>query len=81
MRESLGLRRMASFAASNSGPNDVERFEMAYETVDDVDAWVGGLAKPNINGGLVGELFGHILHDQFTCLKKGDPLFSQVTWT
>ena len=44
----------------------------AYDTVDDIDLWVGGLAEDHVPGASVGELVQTILVDQFTRLRDGD---------
>ena len=38
----------------------------------DMDAFVGGLAEDHVEGGSVGELFAHIISDQFFRLRNGD---------
>ena len=40
-----------------------------------LDLWVGGLAEDPLPGALVGELFHHILTEQFTALRDGDRLW------
>ena len=43
-----------------------------YDSVNDVDLWVGGLAEPHASGAVVGETFQKIIADQFTRLRDGD---------
>ena len=38
----------------------------------DMDAFVGGLAEDHVEGGTIGELFAHIIGDQFFRLRNGD---------
>ncbi|WP_186826980.1 peroxidase family protein [Shimia ponticola] len=49
-----------------------------YDTVHDIDLWVGGLAEDNIDGTLMGPLFSHILTDQFMRTAQGDETFNQL---
>ena len=71
-REWLGMGRAATFADISSDPEVQERLAEAYETVDQVDLWVGGLAEDKVKGGMVGPVFYHILRDQFIRLRDGD---------
>ncbi len=68
----LGLAPATSFADISSNTETQAKLAEAYENVDDIDAWVGGLAEDTINGALVGELFLAILKDQFERLRDGD---------
>ncbi|KQT13242.1 hypothetical protein ASG40_19815 [Methylobacterium sp. Leaf399] len=43
--------------------------------IDRVDLWVGGLAEQHINGGVVGQTFWVVLHEQFDRLQEGDRLY------
>jgi len=43
--------------------------------IDRVDLWVGGLAESHINGGLVGQTFWIVLHEQFDRLQEGDRFY------
>ncbi len=50
-------------------------FDSVYDSVDDVDLWIGGLAEVHAGGGLVGETFRAIIADQFTRSRDGDRFF------
>ena len=78
LREALGLGRAEDFSDITSDPVLAAQLEGVYGDVDLVDAWIGGLAEDAANGGLVGELFGAIIVDQFVRLRDGDPLWSQA---
>ncbi len=56
----------------SSDPDVVAALADAYDTVDDIDIWVGGLAEDHVPGALVGELIHTVLVDQFTRLRDGD---------
>ncbi len=43
--------------------------------IDRVDLFVGGLAETHINGGVVGQTFWVILHEQLDRLQEGDRLY------
>ena len=74
-REAFGLDRKTSFAEVNSDPNVQAALASVYDTVDDIDAWVGGLAEDHVPGALVGELVQTVLADQFIRLRDGDRYF------
>ena len=71
-RVALGLAPASSFADISSNPATQAKLAEAYNNVDDMDVWVGGLAEDTIPGALVGELFLAILKDQFERLRDGD---------
>ncbi|MEZ5964319.1 MAG: peroxidase family protein [Planctomycetota bacterium] len=77
-RSDLGLRPARSFADVSSDPSVRARLAAAYETVDDVDLWVGGLAEDHVSGALVGPLFHRILSDQFERLRDADRHWYQI---
>ncbi len=43
--------------------------------IDRVDLWVGGLAEQHVNGGVVGQTFWVVLHEQFDRLQDGDRFY------
>lgn len=54
------------------GPESTDRIRQAYQSVNDIDLFVGGLAERPVIGGLVGPTFACILAQQFSNLRKGD---------
>ena len=72
LRESVGLKKVSSFSEISSNKELVAKLQKAYSSVDDVDAFVGGLAEDHVNGGSVGELFSTIISNQFTAIRDGD---------
>ncbi len=74
-RQLLGLTPYRSFEQISSTPGVAERFTSVYESVDDVDLWVGGIAEDAVNGGLLGETFNLIVSDQFQRSRDGDRFF------
>ncbi|MEM8850502.1 MAG: Hint domain-containing protein, partial [Pseudomonadota bacterium] len=49
-----------------------------YGTVHDVDLWVGGLAEDQVEGTMLGPLFGHIVSDQFVRTATADETFGTL---
>lgn len=76
-RLALGLPLRPSFAEVNSSVAVQQRLSSVYGSINDLDLWVGGLAEPAVNGGVVGETFHAILSDQFTRLRDGDRYWYQ----
>ena len=79
LREYFGLEKVTSFEEINPDPNVHEALAAVYETVDDIDAWVGGLAEADKNGAQVGPLRYHIIKDQFEALRDGDRYWYAVS--
>ena len=71
-RRDLGLEPAADFSDVSSDPATAAALAGAYESVEDIDLWVGGLAEDPVPGSMVGELFQVILVDQLTRLRDGD---------
>jgi Ca2+-binding RTX toxin-like protein len=68
---------IAAFAAVNpdiallDGPNGAK----IVKGIDRVDLWVGGLAEKHVLGGMVGQTFWVVLHEQFDRLQEGDRFY------
>lgn len=77
VRKQLGLKRKLSFAEVSSDPEVQDRLAAAYETVDDIELWIGGLSEDHVEGALVGELIHTVLVRQFTALRDGDRYWYQ----
>ena len=71
-REYMGLARVSSFAQISSKPEIQQRLANVYNSVDDIDFWIGGLAEDHQPNAMVGELFYHVLKAQFEALRDGD---------
>ncbi|WP_424097109.1 peroxidase family protein [Moorena producens] len=80
-RVELGLDPVTAFLTTDtelgitSNPEVAALFEKIYESVEDVDFWIGGISEDSFNGGLVGELFNTVISDQFTRTRDGDRFF------
>jgi len=79
VRESLGLGRAQDFEDVSSDPEIQDRLSSIYESVDDIDLWVGGLSEDSLDGSHVGELFYTIIRGQFEALRDGDRYWYEET--
>lgn len=73
-REFCGLgkvNRWQDLAQSMDG-SMAQRLSRMYNSVDDVDLFVGGVLENHLNDALVGPTFACILGEQFRRLKQGD---------
>ena len=77
LREAVGLDRAEAFSDITSDATIALRLEELYGSVDQVDAWIGGLAEDPHGNGVIGETFGTIILDQFLRIRDGDPYWSQ----
>ncbi len=71
-REAYGLDPVTSFDEITTDEDVVEALESIYDSVDEIDVFVGGLAEDHVPDAVVGELFHAVLVDQFTRLRDGD---------
>ena len=76
-RVDMGLEAVSDFADISSDPLIQSALAEAYDSVDDVDIWVGGLAEDHHRDAMVGELFFRILRKQFVALREGDRFWYQ----
>ena len=54
----------------------VDLFEAAYDSVDQIDLWVGGVSElPDEHGGLLGPTLSFFVADQFARSRDGDEFF------
>lgn len=77
LRVDFGLPAVTGFDAITGDPELADGLAGVYETVDEIDAWVGLLAEPHLPGAMVGETLAIVLGDQFTRLRDGDRFFYQ----
>lgn len=72
VREAYGLTRIADFSDISVDHKIQDNLEKLYQSVDNIDPWVGALAEDSIAGSQVGALNYTVLKDQFTRLRDGD---------
>ena len=72
VRVAFGLSRVRSFRDVNPNPEVQANLRAVYQSVDDIDPWVGGVSEPPVQGAMVGEMIRAILVDQFERLRDGD---------
>jgi hypothetical protein len=72
MRAAYGLPKVTSFAQITSNADLQQKLQSLYGSVDNIDAWVGGLAEDHVGGGNTGPLIRRVLSDQFQRLRDGD---------
>ena len=65
--------QIAGFLAANPGYKFVNG--NTVKGIDRVDLFVGGLAEKHINGGVVGQTFWAIIHEQLDRIQEGDRLY------
>jgi peroxidase len=75
--KAYGLRPVKKFSDITADPGLQAALQAVYESVDEIDLWVGGLAEDYVPGALVGATFHAILVDQFTRLRDGDRFWFQ----
>ena len=76
-RVGLGLSAVTTFADISSDPGVQARLASAYDSVEDIDLWVGGLCEDHLPEGMVGETIAAILTLQFRALRDGDRFWYQ----
>ena len=72
IRTAYGLHRVNSFAQITSDNGLQRKLRDLYGNVDNIDAWVGGLAEDHVPGTSTGPLLRAVLLNQFTRLRSGD---------
>ncbi|MFQ5527701.1 MAG: peroxidase family protein [Thermoanaerobaculia bacterium] len=76
-RTDFGLAPAATFADVTSDVEAQQRLAGIYDSVDDIDVWVGVLSEDHVPGAMVGEVAFHVLRDQFERLRDGDRFWYQ----
>ena len=76
-RKACGLRRLTSWSTRPTELEEEywEKLKEVYDTVDDIDLYVGGVGETSVRGGVVGPTFACLIADQFRRLKFGDRFF------
>ena len=77
VRIAFGLSPVSTWGQITSNEQLQEKLSDVYGNVEDVDAWVCGLAEDHYQDALVGELVFTVLKDQFDRLRHGDRFWYQ----
>ena len=75
IREDFGMNRRKTFEEICSDPEEAQLLESLYQTVDNVDPWVGMLAEDPMPNAMFGELVMRIMREQFSSLRDGDRFY------
>ncbi len=78
-RASMGLTRISEFSQITSDITLQENLQAAYDSVDDIDLWIGGMAETPLaaQGSQLGELFTKIIAKQFDEVRAADRFWYQ----
>lgn len=82
-RVAMGLEPFGAnqFRRVTSNREIERRLRDTYDTVNDIDAWVGGLAEDPVPGAQVGPLIHAVLTRQFEALRDADRFWWELTLT
>ena len=75
VRRAFGLRRLHGFHELTDDAETRRALATVYASVDEVDAWIGGLSEDHVRGAMVGPTFHRVLVDQFERLRDGDRFY------
>ena len=76
-RKACGLRGLTSWSnrPKEHGEEYWKQLQKVYESVFDIDLYIGAIAETGVRGGAVGPTFACIIGEQFSNLKRGDRFF------
>lgn len=72
VRAAYGLPRKTSFSQITSNSAAAAALAEVYDSVDNVDVWVGALSEDHVSGAGVGELLAVGIAEQFTRVLESD---------
>lgn len=72
LRAAYGLHGVSNFAQITSDKTLQQKLRDLYGSVDNIDAFVGGLAEDRVPGASVGPLFQRIIAEQFERTRDAD---------
>jgi len=81
MRETLGMPKITSFDDPIFQDGVGEKLASVYNSPDDIDLWVGGLAEKPIGSSMLGQTFTTIVADQFAKTASADASFYTRSFT
>ncbi|GMH33879.1 hypothetical protein BSKO_01713 [Bryopsis sp. KO-2023] len=74
-RQELGLERVTSFSQITSDSYAQRAMEVVYGSVDNIDAFVGGMAEDPLENSSLGALFYASMKDQYERMRDGDRFY------
>ncbi|GMH38841.1 hypothetical protein BSKO_06739 [Bryopsis sp. KO-2023] len=75
-RDAHGLKEFSKFSDVTCNKDLAKTLEEIYDSVDDIDPFIGGLAEcPSSKDRLLGDLFHENIKENFRRLRDGDRLF------
>ncbi len=77
MRRGLGLDARVDFSEITADADVTTALAAVYDSIEDVDLWLGAIAEDAVADGLLGELLNAIIVDQFVRTRDGDRFFYQ----
>lgn len=81
VREAYGLQKISDFNQMAANQIHIDKLVSMYNSVDDIDLWVGGLIEAHQPGAMVGELLQTVMREQFTRLRDADRFWYQNLFT
>lgn len=75
VRQALGMPRARNWSDVTSNPEYQRRLAIAYNSVDDLDLYVGGLSEDKVGTGIIGPTFNALVTAQFLRTRDADPYF------
>lgn len=72
LRVAYGLSAVTNFTDITSDTTISNGLASLYNTVNDIDPWIGSLAEDHLSNSNVGPLLDRIIRDQFDRLRSGD---------
>lgn len=75
VRRNIGLPGFTSFLTLTGDTEVADILGSLYDSIEDIDLWVGLLAEKKTSNATMGELIINILEDQFRMLRDGDRFY------
>ncbi|MFC7338206.1 peroxidase family protein [Haloferula chungangensis] len=72
VRAELGMPKARNFRDVTPDRDLQGKLASVYDSVDDIDLWVGGLCEPHVRGAMLGPVLHKIISKQFIALRDGD---------
>jgi peroxidase len=75
VRAEMGMDTYSDFMDLTGDASLSARLEEHYDSIDELDLWIGGLLEAKVAGSQLGETFHTIVLDQFMRLRDGDAYY------